>query len=446
MPNSQHSELGRKQSKKCLAEMRQKLVEIGTGYRSDGPMRDGRSSLLAITSELPWPLNTGGHLRTYHLLRSLARRFRVRLVTSISAANSRGARELAACGLELRTAVLPAKRRTHEVIKAGRAALVGEPYVLFRRHDHPQVRKLLRDELRREMPDIVYLDHLDPLVYLNEFPASPVAMDLHNVYSRLTARVSEEHHSWPVRRYLRRESRLLEAMERQASRAARVLFAVSEEEQHFFQSLGTKACFLVPNGVDCGRYKELPIGRANHAMTILYVGALSWPPNARAAEFLAREIFPAVRSRLAAARLQIVGRDPLPQVTALRGLPGVEVLANVPDVRPFLGSARVMAVPLDSGGGTRLKILEAFAAGLPVVSTAVGCEGLRVVHGDHLLIAERSAMADALVTALCDRELTERLAMRARRAVEDVYDWNAIGRSACQALTSVLPNRSQFAE
>ena len=155
---------------------------------------------------------------------------------------------------------------------------------------------------------------------------------------------------------------------------------------------------------------------------------MAWGPNISAAIFLAREVMPALLEDIPDVRLRIVGRSPVPEVKALGRLPGVEVAGDVPDTKPHLRAARVLAVPLDSGGGTRLKILEAFAAGVPVVSTAIGCEGIEVVHGEHLIIAERDQFVDGLRAALDDTGLGDRLAARARELARNRYDWRIVGR------------------
>src|SRR5262249_9110147 len=113
------------------------------------------------------------------------------------------------------------------------------------------------------------------------------------------------------------------------------------------------------------------------------------------------------------------------------------VTGTVPSLTPHLAEAHVLAVPLESGGGTRLKILEAFAAGLPVVSTAVGCEGIRARDGEHLLVTEREALANALVTLLREAQLAGRLAQAARELVRQRYDWGAVGAKACEVVAQV---------
>ena len=194
----------------------------------------------------------------------------------------------------------------------------------------------------------------------------------------------------------------------------------------------------MPNGVDCAHYAGIPLGRRSGDPLILYVGAMSWAPNASAAVFLAREALPRIQSTCPNVRLRIVGRQPPRAVAELARLPAVEVTGAVPDVRPHLRAAHVLAVPLETGGGSRLKILEAFAAGLPVVSTAVGCEGLEALDARHLVIAERRDFAEAISWLLQNPAAAESLAREARNLAMARYDWQAIGTAACAVLKSVM--------
>ena len=165
---------------------------------------------------------------------------------------------------------------------------------------------------------------------------------------------------------------------------------------------------------------------------------MSWMPNIKAVVFLAREVLPEVRVRIPDVRLRIVGRDLAAEVKALGQLPGVEVTGAVPAINPHLLDAHVLAVPLDSGGGTRLKILEAFAAGLPVVSTPIGCEGLDVRHEKHLLIADRNRFSVGIQTMIEDREFAKRVAAQARVLIREEYDWHIVGEIACNILSELV--------
>jgi polysaccharide biosynthesis protein PslH len=262
-------------------------------------------------------------------------------------------------------------------------------------------------------------------------------IDLHNVYSLLVRRTADEQTNVLKRAFLRGEAHKLDRIERRAARECQAVNTVSDTEAAHFRSLGAKQVHTVPNGVDCHAFADLPAGRDGPPV-VMFLGTMSWGPNAAAARFLAREVLPALRARVPDAVLTIVGRDPPADLLALNGTPGIEVTGGVPDVKLYLLRASALAVPLDAGGGTRLKILEAFAAGLPVVSTAVGAEGIAAQPGTHFALAERPAFAEATAGLLADRAAASRMAERARELARDVYDWSRIGRKAVEVVTSCV--------
>jgi glycosyltransferase involved in cell wall biosynthesis len=395
-------------------------------------------SLLAVTSELPWPLNSGGHLRTFHLLQRLAHSYRVRLVAGAYTGEEQAAHALRKQGITTHPADLGPKWSWREPFRALASFTRGEPYVMYRRHDRAAVWAALRREVEREKPDVFYLDHLDGFVYKPLLQNVPTVLDLHNVYSTLVGRASQEQGNFLKRRYLRRETRLLERTEREAVQSVDQVFGVSEQDADHFRSVGARSVCVVPNGVDCQAYQHFPAGERQGPPLLLYIGAMSWGPNVSAARFLANEVLPQVRAIKPDACLRIVGRDPPPEVCAWATLPGVEVIGLAPDLAPHLTAGHLLAVPLEAGGGTRLKILEAFAAGLPVVSTPVGCEGLQVVDGKHLLIAERSAFVRAILTLLEAPEMAKTLTTQARELVLQNYDWSRSAELAANGIASIL--------
>ena len=402
-----------------------------------------RPSLLAVTSELPWPLSSGGHLRTYHLLVSLARRFDVRLVVPARRDEEDGRTALARAGIAVRTVEIGPRRAIVEACRIAGAAVRRDPYVLYSRHRRHSVLRAVRREALLTPPQVVYLDHLDSLIYAEAAGGAPIVIDMHNVYSTLAERAAREASGYARRRYLAGEAGLLQRKELAATRLAHTIFACSEEEASFFRDLGARRVVVVPNGVDTASYPWLPAGMsldldrpAAMPPTVLFIGALSWQPNVSAVTFLARDVMPAVRARVPNARLLIVGRGPSADVLALADGPRVEIAADVPDVRPYWRRSDVLAVPLETGGGTRIKILEAFAAGVPVVSSPVGCEGIAARDGEHLLIADRDGFAHAVAGALIDRSIASARARAARALAEREYDWWAIGRRAAARVLS----------
>jgi glycosyltransferase involved in cell wall biosynthesis len=308
---------------------------------------------------------------------------------------------------------------------------------MYRRHAWRAAFAAWREQIRTQ-PDVLYLDHLDSFMYASVSPTAarpPAVIDLHNVYSLLTRRASEEQPSGWKRTWLDREARQLARIESEAARTCSTVFAVSGTESSYFERLGARQVQTVPNGVDVAALADLPVGRTGPPV-VMFLGTMSWRPNVSAAHFLARTVLPALRQRVPDVRLLIVGRDPPDDVRRLQS-PEIDVTGTVPDVKPYLAQATVLAVPLDAGGGTRLKILEAFAAGLPVVSTRVGAEGIDAAAGTHYVGAEPSGFADALADLLSEPATGVRLAQAARELARTSYDWRAIGDTAAARIVEL---------
>lgn len=408
---------------------------LGTPHASERHERCSTSDLrvLAVTSEPPWPLDSGGHLRTFHLLKALGARSRLRIVCPIQPHQQDAVAPLVAAGFNLRPVPVPARSTRTEARRLVEAMVRGEPYVMYRRHAWPAVISAWREELRSA--DVLYLDHLDSVIYAPDPAGRPTVVDLHNVCSLLAQRASDEQSAGWRRLWLRREARRLAQLERRIARSGQTLFAVSDTEADYFRRLGAARVHAVPNGVDCGARADLPTGRSGPPV-VMFLGTMSWGPNVSAARFLARTVFPLLSQRVPGVSLLIVGRDPPPDVRALHG-GAITVTGSVPDVGPYLARASVLAVPLDAGGGTRLKILEAFAAGLPVVSTRVGAEGLAAEAGTHYVQAERPEFAEALTDLLTAPGQGTRMAHAARVLAGDLYDWHAIGDDAADHVLAV---------
>jgi glycosyltransferase involved in cell wall biosynthesis len=395
--------------------------------------------LLAVSSEMPWPLDTGGHLRTFHLLQALATRFEVHLLTPSSTSDASAFEALRRAGIQAQGTNVKSSPPLRDAFKVVASRLRGQPYVMYARHDHAAMRDEVRRFCDRQHPAVLYLDHLDSLIYAGCCAGALKVLDLHNIYSLIADRAAESRGGL-ARWYLRGEAALLRAAEREASTRPDILFAVSDQERDYYQARGHRPVHLIPNGVDCKAYESLPEGRTGEPL-ILYLGSMSWPPNAEAALFLANDVLPVVRGRVPGARLRIVGRNPPAEVRSVAA-GGIEVTGGVESVIPHLREAALLAVPLEAGGGTRLKILEALASGLPVVSTPIGAEGLDLTDGEHLLIAARDQFAESIVRLLNDRSFGTRLARNGRAAVTQRYDWTGIGQKAAAAIAAGLQSGS----
>lgn len=275
---------------------------------------------------------------------------------------------------------------------------------------------LVRTAARSQPPDVLQVEYLQMAPYAHGVDAALRVLDLHNLESGLLASQGRST-SGPGGVALRAEAALLRAHERRARRRFDLIALVSAKDADALPGRGGEI-LVCPNGVD--RTKCLPMGNGRVAV---FVALLAWAPNVDAARWLATEIWPLVRRRLPDAELRLVGRDPAPEVRSLQG-PGVQVTGSVPDVTPHLAAARLALAPLRAGGGTRLKILQALAAGRAVVATTLGAEGLEDLVGHGVIVADGTErFAAAVADLIVDPDRCADLGRRGHVTVHDRYTW-----------------------
>ena len=404
-----------------------------------------RARIVVVSSGLPWPLDSGGRQRSFALMRALAAAYDVTLVCPTWHGSSGDIETVRQADIRVVPVPIPPRNLVREAAKAARARLCSAPYVMYRRHLHGPVRAALQEAIA-ERPAVLWFDHLDSWQYMRRIQIEGVAtvLDMHNVYSLICERMAIEGAGTASGAYLAGEARLLARAERYAVGSVDLVTAVSETERRLFQQLGARSSLVVPNGIVCEQLDRLPTGRSVAAPSLLFLGSMDWSPNVAAVISFVQETLPQLRKRFPGLRLSIVGRDPPPEVLALAGR-GVDVTGRVEDVRPYLEKASALIVPLESGGGTRIKILEAFAAGLPVISTPVGVEGIDATDGVHLRVAGPGAFASVVAELLASDDRGQSLATAARRLVRDRYDWRTVGEIAVDAVARLIASTSRSA-
>jgi glycosyltransferase involved in cell wall biosynthesis len=258
-------------------------------------------------------------------------------------------------------------------------------------------------------------------------------VDFHNVDSEIWRRVGETAGTALARAAARWQAPRVERLESRILREASGASCVSERDAVTLAALGGRSPLVVPNGVDLGRYNFRAEPAAGEV--VFFVGDLTWPPNAEGVAWFLAEVWPLLARLRPSARVEILGRGK-PPGAARRPPPGVSFLGEGADTRPHWRRASVAIVPLLAGGGTRLKILEAAACGVPVVSTPLGAEGLGFARGEEILLAAGpEEFAAAVAGLLADAEARRSQAAAARRRVERQYGWQEIGRVFARELS-----------
>lgn len=279
-------------------------------------------------------------------------------------------------------------------------------------------------------PDIIWCEHtyLYPVCerLSVRFPQSRIVVNAHNVESQLKASIAATMTSWAGRTWLEFESRLMEQWERRMLQRATLIFCCSSQDVDRFRTMEPDCqavLSVIPNGADTQHFAMLPQSRQQS--TLLFMGTAGYPPNDDAVNWLMHEIMPRIREKLPASALILAGRNAEHCWGHYRQLdPQLKIESDVPDMRPCLNTATLCVVPLRSGSGTRLKILEAMSAGRPVVSTRIGAEGMDVVAGQHLLLADAACgFADAVVRLLGNPVQQAELIAAGRQLVIENYDW-----------------------
>ena len=250
--------------------------------------------------------------------------------------------------------------------------------------------------------DLVHVDSIHMAAYepILRRSGAPLVYDWHNIESEGMRRYSAEAASPAHKLYAALTARRLAAIEKEILRTAAGHIVCSERERETLLRIAPEARIAtIENGADLRSFQETQ--PAAERRRILFVGWMAYHANVKAAVDFTRNVWPGIRERFPEWRLTLAGLDPAPAVLALRSEANVEVTGTVEDIRPYYGEAIAAIVPLRVGGGTRLKILEAMAAGVPVVSTPLGAEGLAVSPGADILIAEKDAgLAAAFERAL----------------------------------------------
>jgi glycosyltransferase involved in cell wall biosynthesis len=393
--------------------------------------------ILYLSQLVPYPPDAGPKVRIYHVLQYLLQAgHEVTLAAFRRPQDDDAAIEhLRDMGLDVHTVIMP-RSPVRDAWHLGRSLVQGEP-LLIARDRVEAMHRLIASLMREHAFDAVHADQLWMAQYalaarerLNgAAPRVKLVLDQHNAVHLIPARLAA-HEPHPLKRaVLRREARVMKAYELAACARFDQVVWVTDEDRRALGGEALAPGVTIPICVDPQRVQ--PVLPAPHARRVTFLGGLHWPPNAAGAVWFAREVWPRVTAQAPDARLTIIGKQPpreLNDTPAPRHT--LDITGYVADLTPYLQETAVFIVPLHAGGGMRVKILDAWAWGLPVVSTTIGAEGLRYEPGVNLLLADDpESFARAVLRLLDDIQLSREIGRAGRQTVETYYDWRTTYRA-----------------
>lgn len=378
--------------------------------------------LVSVLSRPPHLSRDGLAIRNYHLLEALAELFRVRALSLSDPERPYAGQWPRGVEFEL-VAQTP---RTARRIAAAAGSLLGGGAYSERLYRSADLARRIARLTAADWPKWV-VAHAYHVASAALASGAPAWIDFHNLDSEIWRRTAETDSRRLVRSFARLQAGRVAKLERRLGDAAAGISCVSARDARALRALGVRhEPLVVPNGVDLDRHARRRAPAAGEV--VFFVGDLSWPPNADGVRWFLREVWPRVRSLRPSARAEILGRSVPADLARLAG-EDVALLGEGGDARDSWARASVAVVPLRAGGGTRLKILEAAATGVPVVSTSIGAEGLEFSPEEIRLRDEAGPFAEAVAGLLGDAAAAARQADAARSRVEAAYGWGPIARA-----------------
>ena len=386
--------------------------------------------ILFLSPLVPWPLYGGNLVRIYGVLQELARHGH----EIVMLAGSEGPPLPADHPVSIlcrEVHLYPrseSAKRTKPVVAALNSALSPLPYTAAK-FGGRVVRDNIRALLEKERFDMIFANfafmaHAVPAEFAG---STPIVLDEHESEGLLWRQYLRQG-GIPKRAFALLNLAKTRGFQKTVGGRIAAMLCASDRETGFARTFmpANVKLWTVPNGVDTDYFvPSPPQERENHS--IVLCGGYGVYRNSEAAIWFARSVFPLVKKEVPHAEFWIVGSNPNQEVRSLAETPGIHVTGTVPDVRPYYGRAAVTVAPYRYGEGTKLKVLEAMASGAPVVSTPIGCQGIEVKDGEHVLIVNSAEeFAQKILFLLGNEELRRSLAAKARTVIEQEYSWKKI--------------------
>jgi len=388
--------------------------------------------ILLLTQVLPYPPHSGGKIKAYNLIRYLAQQHEIVLVAFIRSAQELDHLAHLAPFCRRTETVLLRRSRLNDGLALARSLPDSRPFLITRDWSE-DMSATVRRVVAEECPDLLHVVQLNMVQYALAVNNIPKILDQENAVSLIVERLYRLEPPGLRKLLLGLEWRKLAPYESQVCQQFDHILAVTEEDKRALlaqipNSQSPIHITVIPISIDCEAVRPVP--RRPGAKSILSLGTMFWPPNSDGVLWFTREVYPLIKQRIPEVNFYIIGARPPGEVIRL-GVrdESVKVTGYVEDITLYIEDSAVLVVPLRAGGGMRVKILDAWARGIPIVSTTIGCEGIEVRHEENILVADTPMdFAQAVGRVIRDKELAQRLTENGRRWVEERYDWRVVCR------------------
>jgi len=400
--------------------------------------------ILWLKTELLHPVDKGGKIRTYHMLKELKRDHEITYLTlddGTDAQTRESAKEY--CHELVCVPHHPRQKFTPGFYaELGLNFFSSLPYAIAKYHS-PEMRARINELTSNKVYDVVVCDFLAPAANVPRDLPCPAVLFQHNVEAVIWKRHYEVQANPLKKSYLYWQWRKMKAFEGMMCRRFDCVIAVSREDTELMQrEYNVTSIDDVPTGVDVEFFRPRSSDKGK-LRNLVFTGSMDWLPNEDAIQYFTTQIMPLIKNKLPDVTLTVVGRNPYPALLELSQRDSsIFVTGRVEDVRPYMERAAAYVVPLRIGGGTRLKIFEAMAMEKAIVSTTVGAEGLPVHHEADLLLADTPEdFAAAVVRVLADQEFADRLGRCSARLVREQFGWDRVARRFAAICESIPVTR-----
>lgn len=385
--------------------------------------------ILFLSQVLPYPLDAGPKMRSYYVLRHLVQNHDVTLVTFVRDSDRP---EFVSHLAEFCYAVhtVPMQRSKVKDVKFLLHSLVNQKPFLITRDYVPAMINTLRQLTHIQTFDVIHADQLWMAQYALAAkamqPSARLVIDKHNAVYHIPQRLANEEKNPLKRLFLAREAQLMTKFEPETCQEFDYSVWVTDVDRQAVlpqsaQLNSHSASMVIPICANPGQVA--PVERNPNGRRITFLGGLHWPPNAQGVLWFAQHVFPKIQAQAPDAILTAIGKNPPAGLTG----PGIETTGYVVDPMPYLAETAAFIVPLHAGGGMRVKILDAWSWGLPIISTTIGAEGIDITPGSDMLIADTAEdFAQAVISVLNNPALAQQLAQNGRQTVLEKYNWQTV--------------------